>query len=316
MQYTIGTRRGAGKAAAPDDSAMSPGMRADPAIAPGFSHVGMFRVLGQPMRVRSALSAFPALLDAALGAFRLKQTTGLADPVHRLDYTLETFGQPDAAVLRNGARELASANDPGALVFALQQDLVVALQHLLPHLLFIHAAVLERAGGAVLLTAASGHGKSTLCWALLHHGFGYLSDELAPLDPHTMDVLDYPQGLNLKTSPPSPYPLPAAAPWTRRACYVPVGALPAPRVRGPLPLRALCFVDYSPDHIAPAVTPVSPAEACARLYPNTLNPLAHPQQGLDPTLAVATRVPCLRVASANLRQTAGLVAREVDALLQ
>ena len=45
--------------------------------------------------------------------------------------------------------------------------------------LVIHAAVVERDGGALILAADPGSGKSTLCAALVHAGWRLLSDELA-----------------------------------------------------------------------------------------------------------------------------------------
>ncbi len=45
-------------------------------------------------------------------------------------------------------------------------------------MLVVHAAVLERNGGALILPAPPGSGKSTLCAALLHSGWRLLSDEL------------------------------------------------------------------------------------------------------------------------------------------
>jgi len=45
--------------------------------------------------------------------------------------------------------------------------------------LIVHAAVLEKAGAAVILPAPPGSGKSTLCATLAHRGWRLLSDELA-----------------------------------------------------------------------------------------------------------------------------------------
>jgi HprK-related kinase A len=47
--------------------------------------------------------------------------------------------------------------------------------------LVLHAAVLERAGNAVILPAPAGAGKSTLCATLAYNGWRLLSDELALL---------------------------------------------------------------------------------------------------------------------------------------
>jgi HprK-related kinase A len=47
--------------------------------------------------------------------------------------------------------------------------------------LILHAAAIERDGLAAILPAPPGSGKSTLCAALIHHGWRLLSDELALL---------------------------------------------------------------------------------------------------------------------------------------
>ncbi len=49
--------------------------------------------------------------------------------------------------------------------------------------LIIHAAVVDRAGQAALLSAPPGSGKSTLCAALVARGWRLLSDELALIQP-------------------------------------------------------------------------------------------------------------------------------------
>jgi len=49
--------------------------------------------------------------------------------------------------------------------------------------LIVHAAVVDRAGQAVLLSAPPGSGKSTLCAALVARGWRLLSDELALIRP-------------------------------------------------------------------------------------------------------------------------------------
>lgn len=51
------------------------------------------------------------------------------------------------------------------------------------HLLLLHAAVVEREGGALLLPATPGSGKSTLAAALSLRGWRLLSDEFGAYDP-------------------------------------------------------------------------------------------------------------------------------------
>jgi HprK-related kinase A len=64
--------------------------------------------------------------------------------------------------------------------------------------LMLHAAVLERDGRALLLPAAPGHGKSTLCTALAHRGWRLLSDEFGLLRPTNLDLVPIPRPIPLK----------------------------------------------------------------------------------------------------------------------
>lgn len=64
--------------------------------------------------------------------------------------------------------------------------------------LLLHAAVLARNGGAIVLPGRSGSGKSTLAAGLVHAGYLLGSDEVAVLDPVTLDVLPFVRGICVK----------------------------------------------------------------------------------------------------------------------
>src|SRR4029077_2015937 len=116
-------------------------------------------------------------------------------------------------IARNGAcPELA--RDDGDFLYMFEKDITIETQKLRSDLYFIHAAVLELDGRALALAAPSGYGKSTTAWGLLHHGFKYLSDELAPVDLTTMRVRPFPRALCLKAGPPNNYPLPKETIYT------------------------------------------------------------------------------------------------------
>lgn len=66
--------------------------------------------------------------------------------------------------------------------------------------LILHAAVIERGGRAVIMPAPPGSGKSTLCAALVNHGWRLLSDELALLSPATGEVIPLARPVSLKNS--------------------------------------------------------------------------------------------------------------------
>ena len=62
----------------------------------------------------------------------------------------------------------------------------------------VHAAVVERAGRALILPAPPGSGKSTLCAALSYSGWRLLSDEFALLDPESGLVQPVTRPISLK----------------------------------------------------------------------------------------------------------------------
>lgn len=64
----------------------------------------------------------------------------------------------------------------------------------------VHAAVLEKGGRALILPAPAGSGKSTLCAALMFHGWRLLSDELTLLEPATGLVVPSPRPISLKNA--------------------------------------------------------------------------------------------------------------------
>src|SRR5690606_29629152 len=75
-------------------------------------------------------------------------------------------------------------------------NLVIALR--MPAFLLLHSAALERNGGLLLLPAAPGFGKTTLCAALAHRGFRLFSDEFGLVRPGTIDFLPLPRPMPLK----------------------------------------------------------------------------------------------------------------------
>ena len=66
--------------------------------------------------------------------------------------------------------------------------------------LTIHAAVVERAGLAMIFPAPPGSGKSTLCAGLAFRGWRLLSDELTLIEPNTGAVVPVPRPISLKNA--------------------------------------------------------------------------------------------------------------------
>ena len=228
------------------------------------------------------------------------------------EYRVEIGGTCTSfCIFRDGQPPLLGT-DPDDALFLLDKDITIEVQRRRSDLLFLHSAALEWRGKACLLAADSGSGKSTTAWALLHHGFRYLSDELSPVETGCMRVFPYPQAICLKRAPPQPYGLPKGTIDLGRTLHVPVRFLPSATLTGPCPLGAVILLEYSPERTVPNLRRISPAEASARLYPTMLNALSHPNRGLDTVLRIAEGVPCFTLASAELADTCALVRSTLD----
>ncbi len=64
--------------------------------------------------------------------------------------------------------------------------------------LLLHAAVVERRGRGIIFPAWPGHGKTTLCAALIHRGWRLFSDEFGLIRPRDGRLIPLPRLLPLK----------------------------------------------------------------------------------------------------------------------
>ena len=224
----------------------------------------------------------------------------------RVSYHI-TSDSPDGLFITRHGDCSVSARGLGDFICKFDKDLIIETQKLRPDLYFVHAAVVAFRGHAIALVAPSGFGKSTTTWALLQHGFQYLSDELAPIEPKTFRVRPFPRALCLKKNPPDCYPLPVDTVVTGRTVHVPTALFSGDLANEPLPLSMIVFLRYIGQAQPPILKPISSADATVRLLINTLNPLAHLQYGLDDAIAIAATIPCFELLTGDLGSTCKLV---------
>lgn len=264
-----------------------------------------FSIFDRIIRVRCGTPELQSFLLDVYSGLRVQEPADI--PVPDLDYQISYIDQQPALIrIQRPGQDSLIAEEPGLFLYLFEKDMTIALELMRKDLFFIHSAALEYNGRIHLLVAQSGNGKSTTSWALLHHGFGYASDELAPVNLDTLTVLPYPHALCLKREPPAPYSLPPDTLRTERTLHVPVKSLPCSTVNSPLPLQSILFVQYRPD-TAPAITPVSASDAAVRVYTNGLNQLAHPADGLDAAIQIAQHCQCYNLTSNDLYSTCELV---------
>ncbi len=269
------------------------------------------RIFDQHIQILCGDELFRNLLLANYAAFR--EPAGSADIVYI--FARHTSGgfhiSRDNETL---AEEKSNEEIHYNFVYLLEKLITLDLQKSRSDLYFVHSSALEYNGRAIMIAADSGTGKSTTTWARLKHGFNYLSDELAPIDPGNLEIHPYPHALCLKATPPGPYPLPEDTVKTERTMHIPANALPNSPIKEPKPLSAIIFLRRDIKLATPEFAEASPAEAGARLYANTLNALAHPGSGLDVAIKIAGAVPAFTLDAGDLQATCELISKLADSV--
>jgi hypothetical protein len=239
-----------------------------------------------------------SLLRATHSGMAVSKGTSNPDVVYRVGRDLVSGG----FVVSSDEGDLA-ASDIAEFLYTFDKALTVALQRRRRDLFFVHGAVVEYEGKAIIIAAPSGTGKSTTAFALIQEGFGYVSDELAPIDPHSAVVYAYPHAVGLKTPPPAPYGLPESALYTDVGIQLPVESLPSYAVARPLQIRTLFFLTRESSPQPPRIRSLEVAATAAHLMANALNALAHPGGGLDSAIRIATQVAGYELRASDLKAT-------------
>jgi len=105
--------------------------------------------------------------------------------------------------------ELVPSLDVGLQFYQLLLDAL--MDRLGSHALLHAAALRTRSGGALLLAAPSGHGKTSLTLELTHRGLGFLGDDYAPFDLDRRLILPYPRAVGIHPDGDAPIPSPFRA---------------------------------------------------------------------------------------------------------
>ena len=152
------------------------------------------------VRVRSDLNGVHEYLRRLYGDFRLAAGEGgHFDIAVVASRGFRRWVRPQANLIVNGERPFLPL--PGNLAGAgFEWCLNWCVGNQAPRWVAVHAAVLERGGRALILSAESGAGKSTLCAALALKGWRLFSDEFALIDPDTGLLTPLPRPISLKNA--------------------------------------------------------------------------------------------------------------------
>ena len=195
----------------------------------------------------------------------------------------------------------------------------VAVEVLGEGYLLLHAGVVSRNGGAILLPGGSGSGKSTLTAGLAGAGFLLGSDEVAVLDPLTLDVLPFLRGICVKEGSRAPlasaYPsLLTDAPHHRfggeevwYVCPGPERWLPAPT-----PVRTIVVPRYT-QNAETRLEPLSRSATLQILLQQSFSVPKHGAFGIGTLTDLLQDADCYRLTVGSLNDAIRLLTELTDA---
>ena len=178
------------------------------------------------------------------------------------------------------------------------------------HYLIAHAAAVERSGRALILPEPPGSGKSTLCAALVTHGWRLLSDELTVISPQTGQVWPLARPVSLKNASIDVIkrfsPKAVLGPTIHDTTKGSVAHMKPPRdsVRRAMePSRpAWVVLPRYETHAATRLMPLSKARAFMELADNAFNYSLHGRRGFDALVRLIDSCECYEFDYGNLEE--------------
>lgn len=246
-------------------------------------HLGPFDALGYRFEVATDDEQVAGRLERLLAGLAAEGAGGVPYRLHR---------SGRGFVLQSGGKRLARTGSAAGALDHLVWHVNRQVMESLDGPVMLHAGAVALTGRAVIVSGPSGAGKSTLTAALVREGFGYLSDEVAAIDPDTGRVRPYAKPLGLR--PPAERLLPGWGPgdWVdvEGGWLVP----PAQVVREPVPPGLIVLVAREPGADV-AVERTSPARAVSQLATQTSHFGSRPRLSLSVLAALARRAPAVRL---------------------
>lgn len=183
---------------------------------------------------------------------------------------------------------------------------LTAVTNLRSQYLLLHAGAVAHRGAGMLLCAASGSGKSTLTAGLVAHGFQYLSDEIAVIDPDDLLLFPYPRSICVKegsrASLQPHFPQLTTADVQHRFGGEPVWYLQPPFERwctNPVPVRFVIFPRYI-EGAPTELTEISRSTAAEHLVRQSFTGDALGAQGIGAIVRLLQGADCFTLTTGNL----------------
>lgn len=164
----------------------------------------------------------------------------------------------------------------------------------------LHAGVVARSEGAVLLVAPSGSGKSTMTATATRRGWGYGGDEHGAirLADGLVDPVPKPLGLKYGSAPrfrDLAASQRALHPFLSEHLFLAPGDLPGPVMSGPRPVELVVAPRHDPGFTGVELRRLSPAAGLLLLRENSFNFGGQPRLAFRALAALVRQAPVLEV---------------------
>jgi hypothetical protein len=173
----------------------------------------------------------------------------------------------------------------------------------------MHAAALclPMHSAGVIVAADSGQGKTTLTLALMLRGFVPFSDDVALIDPESLALHSFHRAFHVD---PKSWDLlkPVAGHAIAVEERVEGYYTPPQWAEQPAPVRFVLFPQLQPG-AAPALVPLSPADAATAILAHSSSLTHAPQRALSTTTRLIERARCYRFIAGDLAASVGLIER-------
>lgn len=277
-----------------------------------------YNILGRRVAVRSTVPHVLQRVRHLYRSFPSYPQCGDADTPADVTFSVSVSvsvvgeAQPGAGyTVARDAAPIASTRHAAALLRLLECELEAFLADTVRDYYLLHAGALAYNGAGIILPAPSGSGKTSLVLALLQCGYGYLSDELAVIEPATGNLHAFPKPLTIKDAQPFaalrlPAPGSGGVVDGGAVTYLHPHDAGASVCSAPLPVRAIIFPHYDAAAI-PTLQPLAAGQALRRLFEHTFNAPHFGSESLHILAPLVRRAACFALTTNDLATTTALV---------
>ena len=274
--------------------------------------IAHFKILNLPVRVESNSEKFLHDVGRIFHYFKVTGTN-----VDTNNGTSFHVSIDRTSTISRGKDTLYRSSDYRYVLEYLEYKIYTLLIDRLNDYYLIHAGVMAHNNKAVVIPACSGGGKTTLIAGLLKKGFRYLTDEIAIIHPHTLEVYPFPKPLNMKIGSLSLFDSfqPEMEVINKndvaiadKIHHVFVRSRSIHALDDPLPVSNIIFVRYEPNEKS-TLTPISRANAIFKIATCSFNHFRFKQRGVDILDRLVRRCACYQLAFTDVAEAANLMKR-------